>query len=81
MVQKEIQKKLIHNRIIINKSHYFLLVAFKTFIMTFIYLILLVIFFLCLELLYSFLFKKIEIFLFRRTKRKVEKLKEKQENI
>jgi cytochrome c biogenesis protein CcdA len=57
------------------------MVAFKTFIMTFIYLILLVIFFLCLELLYSFLFKKIEIFLFRRTKRKVEKLKEKQENI
>jgi len=57
------------------------MVAFKTFIMTFIYLIVLVIFFLCLELLYSFLFKKIEIFLFRRTKRKVEKLKEKQENI
>jgi len=57
------------------------MVAFKTFIMTFIYLILLVIFFLCLELLYSFLFKKIEIFLFRRTKRKVEKIKEKQENI
>jgi cytochrome c biogenesis protein CcdA len=57
------------------------MVAFKTFIMTFIYLIVLVIFFLCLELLYSFLFKKIEVFLFRRTKRKVEKLKEKQENI
>lgn len=49
--------------------------------MTFIYLIILVIFFLCLELLYTFLLKKIEIFLFRRTKRKVEKIKEKQENI
>jgi cytochrome c biogenesis protein CcdA len=56
------------------------MVAFKTFIMAFIYLIILVIFFLCLELLFSFLFKKIEVFLFRRTKKKVEKLKEKQEN-
>jgi hypothetical protein len=56
------------------------MVAFKTFIMAFIYLIILVIFFLCLELLFSFIFKKIEIFLFRRTKKRVEKIKEKQEN-
>lgn len=56
------------------------MVAFKTFIMAFIYLIILVVFFLCLELLFSFIFKKIEIFLFRRTKKRVEKIKEKQEN-